>query len=454
MDQLRYVYKPKRKYSSYNKDKKLVSQMLDFFKNNDKESYILADVSKKVNVPIYILSNWRKKLEEDPSYVPGARIGQHKRLFTTAQELTVADFIRVQFINPGVMLRRKHLRNVLFTLWQSLDLEHRANVPKKFVSRHFLKDFCRRQGFSFRQMRKKKRTDIDETEVDVFIQEYMEIFSDYPFFRIVNMDETPFNYVFLRGQVLAEKGKEEVDAKLPDDYRKSFTAIASITADGKKLPPIFLATGKSPRSMQQFDGMSSKTSDYELFYSEGGNTDEKAMIHYLQLLHIWMKSFPCALVLDRYASHETEAVKQKAKELDIRLVYIPTSATDKFQPLDRRVFGVLKSKASKEFDNFVFDAHRGFTKPEAADLFVRTWREIGENIVKKAWNLEEMLDDDDDPEDSDFEPEDNIEEEDISDLSSEGESEGPDEDDLIIIRELSHQERLERARLTPPRPLH
>ena len=141
MDQLRYVYKPKRKYSSYNKDKKLVSQMLDFFKNNDKESYILADVSKKVNVPIYILSNWRKKLEEDPSYVPGARIGQHKRLFTTAQELTVADFIRVQFINPGVMLRRKHLRNVLFTLWQSLDLEHRANVPKKFVSRHFLKDF-------------------------------------------------------------------------------------------------------------------------------------------------------------------------------------------------------------------------------------------------------------------------------------------------------------------------
>ena len=167
-----------------------------------------------------------------------------------------------------------------------------------------------------------------------------------------------------------------------------------------------------------------------------------------------MKSFPCALVLDRYASHETEAVKQKAKELDIRLVYIPTSATDKFQPLDRRVFGVLKSKASKEFDNFVFDAHRGFTKPEAADLFVRTWREIGENIVKKAWNLEEMFDDDDDPEDSDFEPEDNIEEEDISDLSSEGESEGPDEDDLIIIRELSHQERLERARLTPPRPLH
>ena len=44
------------------------------------------------------------------------------------------------------------------------------------------------------------------------------------------LDETALNFVYKRGKVHALTGKEEVDAQLPDDIRKSFTAISTITA--------------------------------------------------------------------------------------------------------------------------------------------------------------------------------------------------------------------------------
>ena len=90
-------------------------------------------------------------------------------------------------------------------------------------------------------MRKKKRTEIDEGEVEEYATAYAKIFSLFPWNRILNMDETAWQFVYVRGQTLAERGTEEVDAQLPDDFRKSFTAIATITAAGGKLPPIFLA---------------------------------------------------------------------------------------------------------------------------------------------------------------------------------------------------------------------
>ena len=339
------------------------------------------------------------------------------------------------------MIRRKHLRSIIFTLWQSMDLEHRQNIPKKLVSYHFLANFCRRNGFSFRKMRKKKRSDINEEEVNQYIKEFEEIFTDYPWYLILNADETPWNYVFLRGDVLAETGKEEVQAQLPDDYRKTFTALCTISASGKKYPPLFLASGKTPQCMQQFAGMESDASDYELYYSSGGYSDEKSMIHYLDLVHCWVNHEKCALIIDKYSSHITEAVEKHAEELGIRLVYIPTSATEMFQPLDVRVFGAMKSKGSKEFNNFVLTNSRGFTKSEAADIFIKCWKSLSIELINKSWNLDDVF-----------------EEENISDFTYEEDmledidfNEELDNDDLLLIKENENEEKSKQQPLTPPR---
>lgn len=200
------------------------------------------------------------------------------------------------------------------------------------------------------------------------------------------MDETPFNFVFKTGKVLALTGKEDVDAQLPDDYKKSFTVIASITANGQKFPPIFLAKGTSNVCHRQFDGMESEDSAYEIYHSKGGYTDDASMIFYLKKLHEWMRNEPCVLILDQYSSHISARTKQTAASLNIRLVYIPTSATDMYQPLDKRVFGAVKSAAAKEFNDKVFATQEGFKQAEAADVFIRVWKRLSHHLIMSAWD--------------------------------------------------------------------
>ena len=57
--------------------------------------------------------------------------------------------------------------------------------------------------------------------------------------------------------------------------------------------------------------------------------------------------------------------------MNIELIYVPISGTDKFQPMDKRIFGILKLCAASEFSQKAFETHEGYTKPEAADLFVK-----------------------------------------------------------------------------------
>ena len=267
------------------------------------------------------------------------------------------------------------------------------------------------------------------------------------------MDETPFNYVFLRGRVLAEKGKEEVDAQLPEDYRKSFTVIATIRSDGHKFPPVFLAQGKTMRATNQFSDMNSNENEYELFYSEGGNTDEKAMLHYLDLFSQWMNGEASALILDRYSSHMTDAVQMKAQRLNIRLVYIPTSATEKFQPLDARIFGIVKSMAASKFDDHVFETQDAYTKSQAADLFLQCWNRISSSTVIDAWDLCELfgVEDREDFESDDDENESSFDEGPSEETDEEEWDERLDEDDLVVIQETRIEERRNRSRLTPPK---
>lgn len=113
-----------------------------------------------------------------------------------------------------------------------------------------------------------------------------------------------------------------------------------------------------------------------------------------------MKGQPCALILDKYVSHVSESTLAAAEELKIRLVFIPTSATDMFQPLDIRIFGALKAMASSKFDDHVFKYNRGFSKAEAADLFITCWEKLSHNLIVSAWTYCEEDESDESSDDS------------------------------------------------------
>ena len=164
-----------------------------------------------------------------------------------------------------------------------------------------------------------------------------------------------------------------------------------------------------------------------------------------------MQNQSCVLILDRYASHISEPVRTEAEKLKIKLIFIPTSATDKFQPLDLRVFGALKSSASRFFDEHVYKTGRSYTQAEAADLFVACWKKMGRNVIASAWNFKEESSNSDDSDGSEHTSDSEFVDYD-SDYDSEEETIEVDEIDQEDIRLLNKEAK--EPNLTPPRPRH
>ena len=223
----------KRRYIAAYKDKQLTTEVIQSLKTPNHPT--LKKISEDSGIPYGTIKHWHQQLLADEDYIPGQGIGQHRRIFTANEEAMVADMIKTQYIQHHIIIKRKHLRRILFSAWQSLSPNTRSNTTdKSFMSSQFLKGFCKRNGLSFRQMRKKKRCEVKESEIDEYTNHLCEVFKKYGLHRIANMDETPWNFVYKRGSVLAIKGKEEVDAQLPDDHRKSFTVLLSVQSQQKE----------------------------------------------------------------------------------------------------------------------------------------------------------------------------------------------------------------------------
>ena len=78
---------------------------------------IFCEKSNKTGIPDYVLSKWRTSIQKDPTFIPGNLLGNYRRFLKEREETLIADFIRTQYIYHDVMIRRKHLRSIIFSLW-------------------------------------------------------------------------------------------------------------------------------------------------------------------------------------------------------------------------------------------------------------------------------------------------------------------------------------------------
>jgi hypothetical protein len=76
--------------------------------------------------------------------------------------------------------------------------------------------------------------------------------------------------------------------------------------------------------------------------------------------------------------------------LEHRATVCPCWDTDKLQPLDRVVFGALKSRARRLIRCRV-KTDRGVprTKIEAVEDMIQAWEELTEDVVPEGWDFDE-----------------------------------------------------------------
>jgi hypothetical protein len=131
------------------------------------------------------------------------------------------------------------------------------------------------------------------------------------------------------------------------DGKENLTSLATITASRKN--------GEIERSQI------GDVTPHWVSHSTSGWMMEEVFEQYLGLLrHYYLDGSELYLMLDSNSAHRTEGVEKRSRALKVRLFFIASVMTDILQPLDRKVFRVLKASAKQLF------LHRVNRSPEAS----------------------------------------------------------------------------------------
>ena len=115
-----------------------------------------------------------------------------------------------------------------------------------------------------------------------------------------------------------------------------------------------------------------------------------------------------ALILDVYKSNINKYVKREAKKLGIKLIFVPASGTSLFQPLDIKIFGIVKEKLIKMEKENPIEMNKDRFKT-IKNRMISTFKDLTNKSIDEAWKIPSLnkliINNDNDNDSSEFLPE-------------------------------------------------
>ena len=344
-------------------------------------------IHAKYNITMATLYRWRKRRSENPEWSPCLKKIAKNRIFTQEEEEAIADEIKREFLERGYVFTDHEFRILILSHYQRKYISPVYDkIPEFNCSNGFIYDFKRRHRFSSRRAHMKRRPNIDPEDIAHWTDQIKSLMESVDRDCLINADET--SWTVFPGNIFtwAATGSENVTLNCQGNDKDCLTVLASITANGGKLPLYFLATGKTPRVMGSQLG---DTYGHWQNFSESGWQTSQTFQEYLMHLRELYGEKRVHLILDLHSSHRTEEVKKLAKELGIDLWFIPPGCTDQCQPLDRRCFGALKATARKLWrEQMADEPNRKLTKKDAVAHLICAWEHLSKVVVDEAWEIE------------------------------------------------------------------
>lgn len=139
------------------------------------------------------------------------------------------------------------------------------------------------------------------------------------------------------------------------DDKREMTALLTVAMSGVLLAPQLIYAGKTNRCHAQYDFPDS----WCITHTTNHWSNEETMLEYCDAIiapYLSQKrknpNQKALIILDVFAAHRCESVRDKFKSMNCILVYVPAGCTGDLQPLDLSVNDEYKQLLKKEFVEF------------------------------------------------------------------------------------------------------
>ena len=288
---------------------------------------------------------WRDQYLVENQWRPWNNLcGRHLRLFTEEE--------RARVNNMLVHELRATLRPITMNTVRELFHTLRPDAPRT-VSNGFLQDFKKEFHFTSRRAHLVSRV-VDPSHILAtnFVDEMNEVFFTVEHSRIFNMDESMIRWTPRILSTWEKQGQTGVRIKADVSEKEGITAVCLISASGQPLRPFFLRSLTAPT-------LSPTNTKILRSGKKGWMTAVTMCVLLRKLRQTYDDDLPLHLVLDSASTHKARIVHDLAHNLNIRLHMVPAGTTSLLQPLDFRIFGVVKQKMRAKFTAMVAEGGSG-----------------------------------------------------------------------------------------------
>lgn len=203
-----------------------------------------------------------------------------------------------------------------------------------------------------------------------------------------NYDETSYDIINVPKMAIRKKCTECVKIDCKNNPKENFTLGLTISKGGSFLKPLLITKGKTSKSLNKFD-LKNKLVGCT---NNSGWADDDCIIIVLNEISKVTKNEKSILLMDKYKSHTTQKVKDYANEKNINIIYIPTGLTNKYQPLDVSINGILKNKAIKKYSKYLVNfPDKKYTHKQCIEDFLENKKEISKSTIIHSFNCLEKI---------------------------------------------------------------
>ena len=245
-------------------------------------------------------------------------------------------------MDPQLPICGEDIKDIAKNKW---DVIHPTNKNQFKNSQGWCDNFKNRWNLSSRKIQISRIASQVPTEDEIiaFTDEYEKLHDEVGPDNFYNMDETTWRSINASATTVRPRGSGPAKISTPNNEKEGCSVAITASAAGILLKPVVIAKGKTNRALIKF-----KLADNFIgAYSNNGWMNNGIMK--LIIDHIFSKSNnkKSVLLIDKHPSHTSDFIKEYASAKNIYIFYVPVGMTSKYQPLDLKVNGILKSVARK-----------------------------------------------------------------------------------------------------------